>query len=140
MKASHDAHFGDKSGEAPKRRTTSKKGNVAKKKLKTQVTALQSQVDETSQLTEIAAVLKENSNTGTVSNTTVDENYISMVSKLMKIIGRKKKTASSCLSDKLPINQYVGRLAALIAAVETNPSSVIEPKSKLDNHTNMVVA
>ena len=85
-------------------------------------------------------MMKENNNTGTVSNTTVDERSISMTRKVMKIVGRNRKTDSTWLSDHLKINPYVGRLAALIAEVDNNPSSVIESKSELDNHVNMVVA
>ena len=95
LKASRDAYFKDKPGTAQKRRNPSKKGDPAKKKLKLQVTALQKKVDETSQLTEIVAMMKENNNTGTVSTATVDERSISMARKVMKIVGRNKKTDSS---------------------------------------------
>ena len=95
MKASRNAYFNNKSGGAPKKRTNTNKRSADKKKLKLQVAALQKQVDETSQLSEIAAALRENGNTTLVANTTTVEKSISMARKVMKIIGREKKASSS---------------------------------------------
>ena len=65
------------------------------KKLRLQVASLQQQIDEQSQLSEIAAVFKEDQNLSTVSNTNADDKSISMARKVMKIVGREKKTPPS---------------------------------------------
>ena len=93
VKASRDAYFNSKSTHGDNKRSgyTHEGGN--KNKLRRQISALQKQVDEQSQITEISAALNEDF--GSSSNTTVDEISISMARKVMKIIGREKKTKSS---------------------------------------------
>ena len=66
-----------------------------KKKLRLQVAALQKQIDEQSQLSEIAAVFKDDHKSGTTTTTTADERSLAMARKVMKIIGRESKVDSS---------------------------------------------
>ena len=65
------------------------------KKLRLQVSYLQKRLDEQTQSSKIVAVIKENQKPGTVSNTNIDEKYISMARKVMKMVGREKKSDSS---------------------------------------------
>ena len=65
-----------------------------KKKLRLQVAALQKQIDEQSQLSEIAAVFEDDHKSSTTTTTTGDERSLTMARKVMKIIGRGKKADS----------------------------------------------
>ena len=96
MTASRNAHFVKRGqNESSGKRTKIQNSEAGSKKLRLQVASLQKKHDEQSQLSEIAAVIKEVSNTGTVSNTTAEEKSISMARKVMKIVGREKKSDSS---------------------------------------------
>ena len=73
MTASRNAHFAKRGQNESGKRTIIQNSGAGGKKLRLQVASLQKQLDEQSQLSEIAAVIKEVSKTGTVSNTTAEE-------------------------------------------------------------------
>ena len=96
MTASRNTYMANKKEQDSKKRPNSATDGNVSKKLRLQVASLQKKIDEQSQLAEIAAVFKETQRPsgGTVSNTNVDENF-SMARKIMKIVGREKKSTSS---------------------------------------------
>ena len=93
VKASRDAFYESKGVNSNGKRTADKKEHAGSKKLRLQVASLQKQLDEQSQLSQIAAMLKSDK-PGTVSNTNAEDKSISMARKVMKIIGREKKEES----------------------------------------------
>ena len=95
VKESRDAYFATKGTNSNGKRNSEEKGNNAKKKLRLQVASLQKQLNEQTQLSEIAAALKESTTSASAPTTSIDEKSLSMARKVMKIIGREKKTDSS---------------------------------------------
>ena len=95
MTASRNAHFANIKERDTKKRPGRENDRGATKKLRLQVASLQQQIDEQSKLSEIAAVFKEGQKpNSTVSNTNAEEKSISMARKVMKIVGREKKSTS----------------------------------------------
>ena len=90
MTASRDAHFTNKWQREINKSSRPANDQNGNKNLRLQVTSLQEQLDEQSQLSEIAAVFKEDNKPGTVANTNAEEKSLSMVRKVMKIVGREK--------------------------------------------------
>ena len=94
MTASRDAHFSNKREREISKRKRSGNNHNGDKKLRLQVASLQKQLDEQSQLSEIAAVSKEDHTPRTVTGN-AEEKSISMARKVMKIVGREKESESS---------------------------------------------
>lgn len=87
VNASMDVYF---AGKGKNENGKSNKDKAGSKKLYSHVVSLQKQLNEQSQLSEIVAVLIEDSKAGTVSNTNAEEKSIFMARKAMKIVGGEK--------------------------------------------------
>ena len=86
---------GTKREEKEREKRGKQKGeNKASKKLRLQVSSLQKQLDDQTQLSAIAQMIKEERD-GTISTANTDEKSISMAQKVMKIVGKEKKGDNS---------------------------------------------